>query len=696
MAKRFGGFTPEQIGKIIPEMQGMQADEQALFLASKPGASASERLSRMTKAAQERIGMSYGGMVKKPGYAEGGEVDPKETLDAAQQGIVDANKVAQDAKDAQAADPTNADLVTDIETAEAAANKAKETASGAYKDFKTTEVPTSAEFTASAAEDPSTLTNTAEVATISEDDKTAGKITEGTGQITEEAPVVTAETATTEGAVEAPETVDTVKYEPLSVESTTQDVLDRLEAATGKPSEEALVDAQSMSPEELAQLGLSAAQLSEAQRVEAVAPRTVQEGEMIEGSTVDMDRVKKETNFEAATGAPSSDATVQGQLTGLMEDFEGNEPPAWAAGAMRAAASMMASRGLSASSMAGQAAVQAAMESAMPIAVQDAQTSATFELTNLSNRQATAMFAAEKRAEFLGLEFDQNFQTRVANSAKISEIANTNFTAEQQVALENARMAQSVDLANLTASNAKVLSDAAAMTQMDLTNLNNRQQSQVQNAKAFLDMDLSNLANEQQTSIFKTQAMANALLSDQAAENAAKQFNASSENQTNQFFSNLSSTVSMFNNEQANAMNKFNAGETNAVLQFNAAQKAAREQFNSNNGLIVAQANAAWSQATTTAETAAQNQSNRDAAMVENEYTMTAYNNVIQEERDLISYAFSSATGTADRDARLSIAAIQAETSLAGIQAQVDTAAGQGSGALLAIVADKALEWILS
>ena len=152
----------------------------------------------------------------------------------------------------------------------------------------------------------------------------------------------------------------------------------------------------------------------------------------------------------------------------------------------------------------------------------------------------------------------------------------------------------------------------------------------------------------------------------------------------------------MFNNEQTNAMNKFNAGETNAVLQFNAAQKAARDQFNSNNGLIVAQANAAWSQATTTAETAAQNQANRDAAMTENEYTMTAYNNVIQEERDLISYAFSAAEGSADRDVRLQIAAIQAETSEAGIQAQVDTARGQGTGKLLAIFADKALEWAFS
>ena len=36
MAKVFGGFTPEQMGKIVPEMAGMQADEQAKFLAATP------------------------------------------------------------------------------------------------------------------------------------------------------------------------------------------------------------------------------------------------------------------------------------------------------------------------------------------------------------------------------------------------------------------------------------------------------------------------------------------------------------------------------------------------------------------------------------------------------------------------------------------------------------------------------------
>ena len=84
MAKRFAGFTPEQLGKIVPEMQGMQGDEQAKFLAANPAAAA--RVGKMAEAAQKRIGMAYGGMVKPKGYATGGQV----TLDAAQQKYADA------------------------------------------------------------------------------------------------------------------------------------------------------------------------------------------------------------------------------------------------------------------------------------------------------------------------------------------------------------------------------------------------------------------------------------------------------------------------------------------------------------------------------------------------------------------------------------------------------------------------------
>jgi len=732
MAKIFAGFTPEQMGKIIPEMQGMQGDEQAKFLAANPAAAS--RVGKMAELAQKRIGMAYGGYMKRDNYNLGGVASslvsgvsnnptydgqplvgppvnltplpiatdgvdlrpsdiiygttasatqtPQNTqtgLDAAQKAYADANKALQDAMAASQADPENealATAVTDAQTRVNAAQAAVQTASAA---FTATELPTGNEALAGIIKDPSSSVTKADVAKTTAEQAAAGMIDPATGQLTTPAPTVTATTAETVAPVEAPEVKPAATYEPLPASAGVEDVMSRLEAATGKPSAEAIADAATMDPQQLAQLGLSVAQIKQAQQVAAVPDRTVQAGELVSGSAVDQGQVQQVFGDQ-----PLEAASVQTEMASLMSDFDAKQPPAWAAGAMRAAAAQMEARGLSGSSLAGQALIQAAMESALPIAQMDAQ-----------NKQQVAIESARQRAEFLKLDFNQEFQTRVTNAAKISEIANMNFTADQQVALENARLAQSVDLANLSAVNAKVMADAAAMSQMDLANLNNRQQSQVQNAKSFLQMDMQNLSNAQQTSIFKSQQLTNALLSDAAAANAAKQFNASSENQTNQFFANLSASVAQFNNEQANAMNRFNAGEANTVAQFNATQITAREQFNAQNSLIIAQANAQWAQAITTADNAAQNQANRDAAMASNELTMTAYNSIIQRERDALSYAFKAAESTADREVQLLVASMQAEIDKAKIQADIDAARGQGIGSILAAVAPTAFKWAL-
>ena len=107
-----------------------------------------------------------------------------------------------------------------------------------------------------------------------------------------------------------------------------------------------------------------------------------------------------------------------------MTSFDEGKTPAWAAGAMRNVTAQMAARGIGSSSMAGQALIQAALESSLPIATADAQTFATFEMTNLNNSQQRAMLSAQQRATFMGQEFDQAFQSRVLNSNKISEVAN--------------------------------------------------------------------------------------------------------------------------------------------------------------------------------------------------------------------------------------------------------------------------------
>jgi len=342
--------------------------------------------------------------------------------------------------------------------------------------------------------------------------------------------------------------------------------------------------------------------------------------------------------------------TVKAQLDDLMSDFEGGATPAWAAGAMRAASAAMAARGLGASSMAGQAIIQATMESALPIAQADAATIAQFERDNLSNRQQVTVLASQQRAEFLKVEFDQKFQAKVLNAAKISDIANLNFTADQQITLENARLAQTANISNMNAKNAKVMADASAMATMDLKNLDNKQQAAVQNAKSFLEMDMANLDNAQEASMFKAQAIAAAILSDTAAENASRQFNASSENQTNQFMANLKTSVDLATAAQKNAISMANADAENTLEQFNASLQENRTQFETSNGLVIAQANAQWRQNAETLDTAAQNEANMIDAATINTFTKAVIDQIWQRERDIMDYSFKANEQKADRD----------------------------------------------
>ena len=437
-------------------------------------------------------------------------------------------------------------------------------------------------------------------------------------------------------------------------------------AQQGQVSVPAQVNAAQMSPQQLAQLNLQAAQ-GQATTVQGAPTRTLQAGEMISGSAVDQSQVQQIFGQQ-----PLEAATVQGELGQLMQQFQGGQIPAWAAGAMRSANAALAARGLGASSMAGMAVVQAAMESALPIAQMDA-----------SNKTQVAMESARQRANFLNMEFTQEFQTKVQNAAKISEIANTNFTAEQQVALENAKMAQTVNLTNLSNRQAKVMADAASMSQVDMTNLNNRQQAAVQNAQAFLQMDMTNLSNRQQTEIFNTQQQAQALFTDQAAENAAKQFNASSQNQVDQFFASLAANTSQFNAAQSNAQAQFNAGQQNVVERFNAEMNNQREQFNAQNRLVIDQNNAQWRREIATADTAAVNRANEINAGALLGVSQTAYNNLWQSYSDNMEWAWTSAENERGRISRLAEVKLQTDASFDALKYKTDADASAGFGQLI-------------
>ena len=135
-------------------------------------------------------------------------------------------------------------------------------------------------------------------------------------------------------------------------------------------------------------VGTSVANVEAAQGTEILmnnpVQRQIQDGELVSSVANAETAAKFTEEIEAATATPSKQATVQGQLEGLLAQFEGDATPTWASGAMRAATNAMISRGLGASSIAGQAIVQAAMESALPIAQMDSRVIAQFEIQNLS------------------------------------------------------------------------------------------------------------------------------------------------------------------------------------------------------------------------------------------------------------------------------------------------------------------------
>jgi hypothetical protein len=448
-------------------------------------------------------------------------------------------------------------------------------------------------------------------------------------------------------------------------------------AAQGEVDPRAIVDAQQATSSSVSEL--EAAQ-GKAVLMDNPVQRKVEAGELVSSVSNAATAAKFTEEVQAAQATPTKQATVQGQLETLMQQFEGGNTPAWAAGAMRNVTATMAARGLGASSIAGQALVQAAMESAIPVAQADASVIASFEAQNLSNRQQRAMLAAEQRATFIGQEFDQAFQSRVINASKISDIANMNFTAEQQVALENSRAANTMNLANLGNRQALVMSEAAALANMDISNLNNRQQAAVMNAQTFLQTDMANLSNQQQTEMFKAQQQVQSLFTDQAAENAARQFNASSQNQTDQFFANLQTQASQFNAAQANAQAQFNAGESNVMNRFAAEMMNQRDQFNAQNRLVIDQNNAQWRRQVATADTVAINRANEINAQSVLDISNTAYNDLWSYYQDSMEWAWNSAENERQRIVDLASVKLQidADADIAALKADYQSSAAWG------------------
>jgi len=494
---------------------------------------------------------------------------------------------------------------------------------------------------------------TAQAIDITDDQVAAGNVDPSVGNVgIDTTPTVAATVAPTAVAT-IPTAQDAVQIEDPTLTQEAIDAAAQVDETKGVIDAQSTIDAQTMDASDLSALDVEAAQIADEDitQVEAVDPRVEQTGEMISKYDADASTAAEfAEEVQAAQGEVSTLSTVKGQLAELQKEFDNNEIPMWASGAYRQAQQGLAARGLSGSSMAGQALVQAFMEASLPIAQADARVYQEMDMANLSNRQQRAMLAAQQRATFIGQEFDQAFQMRVMNAAKVSDIANMNFSAEQQVALENARLTQTVNLANLSNRQAKIMADAASMTQIEMINLNNRQQAAVANAQAFLQMDMTNLAFDQQSAMFEAQSRVQSLFTDAAAENAAKNINAQSSNDMNKFFAGLINNTDIQNASSINGMAQFNTDAVNSIAQFNSQMINQRELWNAENARVIAESNANWRRAVTTTNNATQNAVNQMNAQNSFGLQTQAYANLWQRDRDIMNMAFQTAT-TKDQQA---------------------------------------------
>ncbi len=277
-------------------------------------------------------------------------------------------------------------------------------------------------------------------------------------------------------------------------------------------------------------------------------------------------------------------------------------------------------------------------EKRMQAAQVNAQLAQQLGLADLSNAQSSAMLNAQLNANL--------------------DMKDLDF--EQQAAIANSQFMQTLTLKNLDNRQQSALQQATLLSQRDIAEADLATKASIENARNFLQRDLTDLGNEQQSSVLEAQLKQQRLLSNQAAQNAAKQFNATSDNQMQQFVANLESNLRQFNVSQANNMSQFNLTEKNRMAaidagndleaakfteqlsvqvdQYNAENEFRREQWNAANAQAIEQSNIQWRRQANLATTAAENAANQEAARQSFQLTTTEQNFMWQQLRDEVSY----------------------------------------------------------
>ena len=289
--------------------------------------------------------------------------------------------------------------------------------------------------------------------------------------------------------------------------------------------------------------------------------------------------------------------------------------------------------------------------------------------------------------ESINQDIQTSLQTGSALPAYLRGVAKATQTAMAERGLSSSSMmAEALADGLLTASIPIAQADAQTYKDMIFQNLNNRQQANITNANSYFQMDMANLSNKQQSSLQNLNVRQAFLLSDQAANNAARQFNATSQNQVDQFYSNLSQQINLQNAARADAMNQFgvvegnkisglnagsqiavekaNADRAQVLNQFNAQVENQRQQFNQQNQRVIDQSNVEWRRTLNTANTTitnATNQLNAQNLLNLSNFAMSA---LWQQWRDEAAWVNTSSENEQNRAHNLAIAALERSTEL--------------------------------
>jgi hypothetical protein len=229
---------------------------------------------------------------------------------------------------------------------------------------------------------------------------------------------------------------------------------------------------------------------------------------------------------EAAQASVQQEQLVSFQLGKLYQSIQDGQPlPAWAAGAARAATSIMQKRGLGSSSMAAAATVQAVMEAGVPIAAADAAEYSKINIANLNNRQ--------------------------------------------QAVLQNANLTAAMDMANLDARMKAAVQNAQSFLAIDMQNLANEQATEVLNYQGQLQALFTDAAAENAAAQFNAKS-----------QQQVDEFYAELGVQVDNANATRVAAMAQFNVDQANSIATFNASVEDARDRFDTQMQVQIDQSN--------------------------------------------------------------------------------------------------------------------